>query len=52
VISVVTGKLLSPLDGVMADFARWLDSASKGRPIFVSDRGCARRKPQGFAPWR
>ena len=36
-VSVRTGKLIKPLDEVMADFAHWLEALGKERPIFVSD---------------
>ena len=36
-VSVITGKLLTPLPEVMSDFARWLEDLGKERPIFISD---------------
>jgi hypothetical protein len=36
-VSVITGKLVTPLDQVMSDFAHWLETLGKERPIFVSD---------------
>ena len=36
-VSVITGEQVAPLEAVMANFVRWLDSLGRGRPIFVSD---------------
>jgi DNA polymerase III epsilon subunit-like protein len=36
-VSVITGKLISPLPDVMSAFAGWLKERSKERPVFVSD---------------
>ena len=36
-VSVITGKLITPLEDVMAAFAGWLAERGTGRPVFVSD---------------
>jgi DNA polymerase III epsilon subunit-like protein len=36
-VSVITGKLVKPLEEVLLDFAKWLGSLGKGQPVFISD---------------
>jgi 3' exoribonuclease, RNase T-like len=36
-VSVITGRLISPLTDVMPAFAGWLKEHGKERPVFVSD---------------
>ncbi len=36
-VSVITGKLVRPLDQVMADFDQWLKALGDERPVFISD---------------
>jgi DNA polymerase III epsilon subunit-like protein len=36
-VSVITGKLITPVEEVMTNFTRWLEGLGKDRPIFVSD---------------